>query len=157
MNKLFAGTQIGKKNISVGLVLFLVYGVVIGIPLTFDMLGGSLMSADQYEAWKVIHAYGVFLAFVNFFFGYCIDRLNTSHRMQEIASWALLVAGLVGVVGRSILLVLSATGGAWSYAASMIETLGFVIATLIFVRGLLAEKPAAIAENPLGQPSPKKI
>lgn len=157
MNKIYAGTNVGRKNIIMGLLLFLVLGVVIGIPLTIDMLGGSLMSTEQYQAWKILHAYGVFLAFANFFFGYCIDQLNASHRMQQIASWALVVAGLAGGFGRSVLLLLSATGGAWSYAASFIETLGFVIATLIFIRGLLMGQRVPEAEKRSSQPAQQSI
>jgi hypothetical protein len=80
MNKIFAGVDVGKKNIVFGMVLFLVLGVVIGVPLTVDLFGGSMLTESQYQTWKVLHAYGVFLAFINFFFGYCVDRQNLTRR-----------------------------------------------------------------------------
>ena len=69
---------------------------MVGIPLTIDFLGGSLLTSDQYLAWKVVHAYGVFLAFINYFFGMCIDRLNLTRGQKEISSWSFLLAGFIG-------------------------------------------------------------
>ena len=135
MRKILAGTEVGKKNVVFGMALFLLMGVAAGIPLTVDLFGGSLLSSAQYQTWKVLHAYGVFLAFVNFFFGYCIDRVNLTRGEKEIASWSFLIAGLAGGFGRSALYLLSMWGGFGSYAASLIETLGFIIGTFIFVRG----------------------
>jgi hypothetical protein len=151
MNRIFGSVQVGRKNIVFGMALFLVLGVVIGVPLTVDLMGGSMLTDSQYQAWKVLHAYGVFLAFVNFFFGYCVDRLNVSKLQQEIASWAFIVAGIVGALGRSALVLLSASGGLWSYAISLIETLGFVVGTFIFIRSQLVEKRDAPIESPLSQ------
>ncbi len=150
MNKIYADADVGRKNIAFGIALFLIFGVAIGIPLTVDLFGGSLLTAAQYQIWKIIHAYGVFLAFVNFFFGYCIDRLNLTGRQKEISSWSFVIAGLFGSVGRSMLVLLSIQGGFGSYAASLIETLGFVLGTFIFMGGLIRERPA----QPLEQPSP---
>lgn len=135
MRNIFDDTQVGRKNIGLGIVQFLILGVLAGIPLTVDLFGGSWLTSDQYQAWKVLHAYAVFLAFVNFFFGYCIDRVNLTRSQKEIASWSFVIAGLVGGFGRSALFLLSMWGGVGSYAASLIETLGFVIGTFIFVRG----------------------
>lgn len=148
MNRIFTNTDVGRKNIVFGIGLFIILGVVIGIPLTVDFLGGSMLTAAQYQTWKVIHGYGVFLAFVNFFFGYSIDRLNLTRRQKEISSWSFLIAGLVGGIGRSVLVLLSIQGGFGGYAASLIETLGFVLGTLIFVRGLIRERPAQRIEQP---------
>jgi membrane protease YdiL (CAAX protease family) len=142
MNRIFAGVDIGRKNIGFGIVLFLILGVVIGIPLTVDLMGGSMLTDAQYQTWKVIHAYGVFLAFVNLFFGYCIDRSNLTRQQKEIASWSFLIAGLFGGIGRSILFLLQLSGGFGSYAISLIETVGFVIGTLMFVLGQIKERPA---------------
>src|SRR4030065_444300 len=103
MNKFFAGVDIGRKNIVFGVVIFLVLGVVVGIPLTVDLFGGSMLTESQYQTWKVLHGYGIFLAFVNFFFGYLIDRLSISEQQIDIASWSFLIAGLVGGIGRPIL------------------------------------------------------
>lgn len=137
MYRIYADADIGKKNIVFGMALFLAFGVVVGIPLTVDFLGGSMLTSTQYQAWKVLHAYGVFLAFVNFFFGYSIDRLNLTRRQKEISSWSFVIAGFVGGIGRSVLLILSVQGGFGSYTASLIETVGFVLGIFIFMRGLL--------------------
>jgi hypothetical protein len=144
MNRIFAGVDVGRKNIGFGIVLFLILGVLVGIPLSLDLFGGSMLTDVQYQTWKVLHAYGVFLAFVNFFFGYCIDRMNLTRREKEISSWSFLIAGLFGGFGRSILFLLAISGGIGSYACSLIETLGFVIGTLIFVRGQFKERHAQL-------------
>lgn len=143
MNRLFAGVDVGRKNIWLGLVLFLILGVVAGIPLTVDMMGGSMLTDAQYQSWKVLHAYGVFTAFVNFFFGYCIDRLNLPRGQKEIAAWSFWVAGLVGGFGRGLLLLLAVPGVVGGYAISLIETVGFVVGTFFFVRGVLKEQHSA--------------
>jgi hypothetical protein len=148
MNKIFADAGVGRKNILFGMALFLMLGVVVGIPLTVDFLGGSMLTPAQYQAWKVIHGYGVFLAFVNFFFGYCIDRMSLTRRQKEISSWSFIIAGLSGGIGRSTLLLLSIPGGIGGYTASLIETVGFVIGTIIFVRGLIVERPFQRHEKP---------
>jgi hypothetical protein len=137
MNKIFAGVDVGKKNIIFGIVLFLILGVVVGTPLTVGLLGGSMLTESQYQTWKVLHAYGVFTAFVNFFFGFLVDRMNLDRRELEIASWSFLVAGLVGGVGRPVLFLLSVSGVWAGYVIDLIETLCFVIGTFIFVRGRL--------------------
>ncbi len=137
MNKIFAGVDVGKKNIIFGIALFLILGVVVGIPLTVGLFGGSMLTESQYQTWKVLHAYGVFTAFVNIFFGFLVDRMNLSRRELEIASWSFLVAGLVGGIGRPVLFLLSVSGVWAGYVIDLIETLGFVIGTFIFVRGRL--------------------
>jgi len=142
MNRIFAGADVGRKNIVFGMALFLILGFAVGIPLTVDLFGGSMMTDTQYQAWKVLHAYGVFAAFVNFFFGFVVDRLSLTRQQKEIASWSFVVAGLVGGIGRPILFLLSATGGAGSYAISLIETAGFVLGTFIFLRGQVKGHPA---------------
>src|SRR4030043_1187484 len=111
MNRIFAGVEIGRKNIIFGVVLFLVLGVVVGIPLTVGLFGGSMLTQSQYQTWKVLHAYGVFTAFVNFFFGFLVDRMSLSRQQLEIASWSFVVAGIVGGIGRPILFLLSIDGG----------------------------------------------
>ena len=142
MNRIFADANVGRKNIGFGIVLFLILGVVVGIPLTVDLFGGSMLTDAQYQTWKVLHAYGVFLAFVNFFFGYCIDRLNLTRPQKEISSWSFVIAGLFGGIGRSILFLWPILGGFGSYTTSLIETVGFVIGTFIFMRGQIKERPA---------------
>ena len=140
MNKVLAGVDIGRKNVVFGVVLFLVLGVLVGIPLTVDLFGGSMLSESQYQTWKVLHAYAVFTAFVNFFFGFLVDRMNLARRQLEIASWSFLVAGLVGGFGRPLLFVLSVSGPIGSYAISLIETVGFVVGTFLFVRSLMRDR-----------------
>ncbi len=148
MNRIFANTDVGRKNILFGMALFLILGVMVGIPLTVDLLGGSMLTAAQYQSWKVLHGYGVFLAFVNFFFGYCIDRLNQTRPQKEISSWLFVIAGLFGGIGRSVLFLLSLQSGFGSYAISLIETAGFVLGTFIFVRGQIRESHAPRIEQP---------
>ncbi len=141
MNRIFADADVGRKNIGFGIALFLILGVVVGIPLTVNFLGGSMLTSAQYQAWKVIHGYGVFLSFVNFFFGYCIDRLNLIRRQKEISSWSFVIAGLFGGIGRSVMFLLPVLGGYGNYI-NLVETVGFVIGTFVFVRGLIRERPA---------------
>ena len=142
MNKALAGVDIGRKNVFFGVVLFLVLGLVVGIPLTVDLFGGSMLSESQYQTWKVLHAYAVFTAFVNFFFGFVVDRMNLPRQQLELASWSFLIAGLVGGFGRPILFVLSVPGPIGGYAVSLIETVGFVTGTFLFVRSLMRERAA---------------
>lgn len=136
MNSNYLDAVIGRKNIFFGMALFVVLGVAAGIPLTIDFLGGSILTSQQYATWKVVHGYGVFLSFVNFFFGLCVDRLNISKQQKELASWAFLLAGLVGGLVRMGLVLLSALG-VWGPYASLAETGLFVLGTVIVVRGLL--------------------
>jgi hypothetical protein len=140
MNRIFADAEVGRKNIGFGVALFLILGVVVGIPLTIDLFGGSLLTSDQYLAWKVVHGYGVFLAFINYFFGMCIDRLNLTRTQKEISSWSFLMAGVLGGVGRMVLALLSAPR-AFGLLVSLGETALFVLGTLVFVRGQLKERP----------------
>ena len=100
MNKILAAADVGKKNVVFGIVLFLILGVVVGIPLTIDFLGGSILASDQYQTWKVVHAYGVFLAFINYFLGLTIDRWAMPKQHKEFVSGVIfLMAGLIGGVG----------------------------------------------------------
>jgi len=142
MNKIFAGIDVGKKNIVFGVVLFLLLGVVVGVPLTVDLFGGSMLTESQYQTWKVLHAYGVFTSFVNIFFGYCIDRQNLTKQQKEIASWSFLVAAIVGGIGRPVLYLLSIDGVVGSYVIDLIETVGFVLGTFIFLYRQIKERPA---------------
>ena len=148
MNRIFSGAFAGRKNIGFGMALFLILGVVAGVPLTIDLLGGSMLTEAQYQTWKVLHGYGIFLAFVNFFFGYCIDRLNVNRRQKETASWAFVTAGAVGGIGRPVLFLLTVPVGVISLTISLIETVGFVLGTFIFIRGLMNANPAQQPEEP---------
>jgi hypothetical protein len=141
MNNFFAGVDVGRKNIVFGVVLFLVLGVLAGIPLTVNMLGGSMLNEGQYQTWKVLHAYGVFTAFVNFFFGFVVDRMKLGRRQLEIASWSFLIAGLAGGFGRPIMFLFSVPGSIGGYAIDLIETVGFVVGTFIFVRSRMQARP----------------
>lgn len=135
MNKFFAGVEAGRKNIGFGMLLFLMLGVAAGIPLTVDFLGGSMLSEGQYQTWKVLHGYGVFLAFVNFFFGFAIDRVRLNQIQKEVSSWAFLIAGLFGGIVRPVLYLASIPGGTGGNMVNLVETLGFVLGTFFFVRG----------------------
>jgi hypothetical protein len=139
MKNFFAGVDVGRKNIIFGVVLFLVLGVVVGVPLTVGLFGGSMLTDSQYQTWKVLHAYGVFTAFINFFFGFLVDRMNLSRRQKEIASWSFLVAGIVGGIGRPVLFFFSVPGTIGGYSIDLIETVGFVVGTFIFLRSRMQE------------------
>ncbi len=137
MNKILAGVNVGKKNIVFGVALFLALGLVVGAPLTVDLFGGSLFTGAQYQAWKVLHGYGIFIAFINFFFGFLVDRLSLGRQQKELASWSFMIAGLVGGIGRPVLFLASVPTGWVGYSVSLLEMLGFVFGTLLFVRGRL--------------------
>ncbi|OGT27757.1 MAG: hypothetical protein A2Z17_03265 [Gammaproteobacteria bacterium RBG_16_66_13] len=120
-----------------GIALFLISGVIVGIPLTINFFGGSVLTMEQYQSWKVVHGYGVFLSFINYFFGVIIDRLALTRGQKELSSWAMLAAGLVGGVGRMTLLLLSALDELGVYA-SLGEVVLIVLATAVFLRGQMA-------------------
>jgi len=153
MDRIYANTDVGRKNIGFGIGLFLIIGIAVGIPLTIDLFGGSILSQDQYQTWKVVHGYGVFLAFINYFFGLCIDRLSLTRAQKEISSWSFLLAGIIGGLVRMIL-VLTSSLDEFGIYASLGESACFILGTLIFVRGQLnvrsvvAPKPAAPALSP---------
>jgi hypothetical protein len=130
-----------------GITLFLILGVLVGTPLTIDLFGGSILSSDQYQTWKVVHGYGVFLAFINYFFGLLIDRLELTKQQKEISSWSFLIAGLIGGVTRMILVLASALN-AFGIYASLGESLFFIIGTIIFVRGQMNEKAGNLPDAP---------
>lgn len=134
MKTLFANVDVGRKNMTFGVLLFLLIGVVVGIPLTIDFLGGSLLTGDQYQMWKVVHGYGVFLAFINYFLGTSIDRLDAPKSHKEIVSWSFLLAGVVGGLVRMTLVLMSSLTVYGRYA-SLVETMLFVLGTFVFVRG----------------------
>ena len=41
MNRILADKDVGRKNIGFAVVLFLIFGVVVGIPLTVDLFVGN--------------------------------------------------------------------------------------------------------------------
>ncbi len=144
MNRILAGVSVGRKNIWFGIVLFILLGVVIGTPLTIDMFGGALLTSDQYQNWKVVHGYSVFLAFINYFLGLVIDRFNMPRGQKEVVSWSFMAAGLVGGLGRMALVLLSSLGQ-YGRAASLVETALFVLGTFVLIRGQMRQEPAAAA------------
>jgi hypothetical protein len=154
MNKILAAADVGKKNVVFGIVLFLILGVVVGIPLTIDFLGGSILASDQYLTWKVVHGYGVFLAFINYFLGLTIDRWAMPKQHKEFVSWSFLMAGLIGGVGRMIL-VLTSSLNAWGLYASLAETVCFILGTFVFVRGQLRARPSDLLERSAQARSPR--
>ncbi len=77
-----------ERTSSFGVFLFLALGVVVGVPLTVNLFGGSMLTDAQYQTWKVVHGYAVFLATINGYFGLAIDRLDLSRRQKELASWS---------------------------------------------------------------------
>jgi hypothetical protein len=141
MNRIFADAMVGRKNILAGMALFLILGFVVGIPLTIDFLGGSLLTGAQYQTWKVVHGYSVFLAFINFFLGLAIDRLRLPVRQKELVSWSFLAAAVLGGFGRMIL-VLLASPVAFGLLVSLLETILFALGTIVLVRGQMQGTPA---------------
>lgn len=146
MNKILSNVDVGRKNVLFGILLFLVLGVVVGIPLTIDFFGGSILSEDQYQTWKVIHGYGVFLSFINYFFGLLIDRLELTRQEKEISSWSFLAAGIFGGAIRMFLVFVSALDEFGLYA-SLGETVSFFLGTVFFVRGQIRERPGSQPEQ----------
>jgi hypothetical protein len=146
MNKIFADIDVGKKNIVFGITLFVLLGVIVGVPLTINFFGGSVLTSTQYQTWKVVHGYGVFLSFINYFFGLVIDRLELTRQQKEISSWSFLIAGLIGGVTRMIL-VLTSTLNEFGIYASLGESVCFVLGTIIFVRGQIKEKAGGLLER----------
>ncbi len=146
MYRLFTDVQVGRKNMTFGIALFLIAGVLMGVPLTINFFGGSVLTSDQYQVWKVVHGYGVFLSFINFFFGLLVDRLDLTRQQKEVSSWSFLIAGLFGGVTRMILLLLSALG-AFGLYASLGETVFIVLGTIVFVLGQLRGQPDHLPER----------
>ena len=134
MKALWASMDVGRKNIAFGIALFLALGVVVGIPLTVDLFGGSMLTDTQYQTWKVVHGYSVFLATLNGFFGLAIDRLDLSRRQKEVASWSFLLAALFGGVGRSLLALVGALDE-FGLVASFGEVAFITLGTAIFLVG----------------------
>ena len=139
MNVILSDANVGKKNIVFGIVLFLLLGVIVGVPLTINFLGGSLLTSDQYQMWKVVHGYGIFLAFINYFLGLTIDRLEIPKQHKEIVSWSFLTAGVIGGIVR-MTLVLASLLNTFGIYASLAESALFILGTIIFVRGQVRQK-----------------
>jgi hypothetical protein len=139
--------DVGRKNIVFGIFLFLALGVVVGVPLTVNLFGGSMLTDTQYQTWKVVHGYAVFLATINGYFGLAIDRLDLSRRQKELASWSLLVAALFGGVGRSTLALFGALDK-FGLLASLGEVALITLGTALFLVGevkLRSRRPPAQA------------
>ncbi len=136
MARIYGSAEVGKKNIAIGIALFAVMGILIGIPLTINFFGGSVLTTEQYLTWKVVHGYAVFLAFINYFYGLVIDRLNLTRRQKELSSWCFLLAGVVGGFGRMTLALLGVLDQ-FGVFASLGEVVFFVVGMAIFVFGQL--------------------
>ena len=150
MNNLLLDTQIGKKNIVFGAFIFLLFAVVIGVPLTLNFFGIPVLSADQYELWKVVHGYGIFLAVINYLLGTKVDELHISDRQKEILSWSFIIAGLFGAIGRMTLILLAAYEN-WHLFASLGETVFFSLGLVIFVYGWTRKNKPDWSGTPIGE------
>ena len=144
MNILRLETHIGTKNILFGVFLFLLFAFVIGVPLTLNFFSASVLSAEQYQLWKVVHGYGIFLGVINCLLGAIVDRLHLSAGQKEALSWSFIIAGLFGAVVR-MALVLLAIYDDWHLMASLGEVTFFVIGLAILVYGWT--RPAAVAQR----------
>lgn len=134
MNNLLQDTQIGKRNIIFGVLLFLLFALVIGIPLTLNFFGVRVLSDEQYEIWKVVHGYGIFLAVINCFLGTVVDGLRLSHGQKDLLSWSFIIAGVFGALGRMALVLLGLLED-WHLLASLGEVVFFVVGLALFVYG----------------------
>ena len=146
MGRFFGDAEIGRKNMILGVALFLALGVVVGIPLTVNFLGGSMLTSDQYGTWKVIHGYGIFVGFINYFFGLTIDRLQLTRQQKQVSSWSFAIAGLIGGAGRPILMLLSALAQ-FGIFISLGETVFFVVGTAVFLLGQMRATPQRSRES----------
>ncbi len=139
MNNLFLDTQIGKKNIIFGAFLFLLFALVIGVPLTLNFFGILVLSPEQYQVWKVVHGYGIFLAIINYLLGTNVDELRISDRQKEVLSWSFIIAALFGAVGRMALVLLGMFEG-WHLFASLGEVIFFTVGLAFFIYGWTRKK-----------------
>lgn len=136
MNTLRSEMQAGRKNILFGAFLFLLFAIGMGIPLTINLFGGSALTAEQYELWKVVHGYGLFLGVINVFLGTSINNLRLSSGQKELLSWSFIIAALFGAIVR-LALVLLAAYEAWHLLPSLGEAVFFTIGLMLFVYGWL--------------------
>jgi hypothetical protein len=120
-------------------------GVLVGIPLTINFFGGAVLTDEQYQTWKVVHGYGVFLGFINYFFGLAIDRLDLPRRQKELSSWSFLAASAVGGLGRMVLVLVSGFER-FGLFASLAEVVFVTAGTALFVAGQIrSRRPVAAA------------
>lgn len=131
---MFDGIRIGRKNIYLGMGLFILLGILIGIPLTLNFFGIRVMSDEQYALWKVVHGYGIFLGFINYFFGLLIDTSALTSQQKEIASWSFILAGVFGGLIRSVLVLFSGLE-TYGLLTSLGEVVFITIGTLLFLLG----------------------
>lgn len=134
MKHMFDGIRIGRKNIYLGMGLFILLGILIGIPLTLNFFGIRVMSDEQYALWKVVHGYGIFLGFINYFFGLLIDTSALTSQQKEIASWSFILAGVFGGLIRSVLVLFSGLE-TYGLLTSLGEVVFITIGTLLFLLG----------------------
>jgi hypothetical protein len=147
VNTFFSVNPVGRKNIIFGAFLFLLFALVIGVPLTLDFFGLSVMSSERYELWKVVHAYGIFLGVINFLLGASVDKLNISDRPKEVVSWSFVMAGLFGAIGRMILVLIGAYKD-WHLLASLGEVVFFSVGLAICIYGWIRETKPAWLSSP---------
>lgn len=148
MDNLFLDTQIGKKNIIFGALLFLLFALVIGVPLTLNFFGIPVLSAEQYQLWKVVHGYGIFLGMINYLLGITVDKLSISGPQKQVLSWSFIMAGLFGAFVRMTLLLLAAYED-WHLFASLGEVVFFSVGLAIFVYGWTRKKRLVRPGTPL--------
>lgn len=154
MNNLFSDTLIGKRNIIFGVFLFLLFAFGIGVPLTLNFFGISVLSAEQYELWKVVHGYGIFLAVINCLLGASVDDLRISDGQKKALSWSFIIAGLFGAVVRMSLVLLAAYED-WHLLASLGEVVFFSVGLAIFIYGWARKKGLAWPSEPGTEARPR--
>jgi hypothetical protein len=142
MDRILEGIRVGRKNIYFGVGLFVLLGILLGIPLTLNFFGLRVISEEQYAIWKVVHGYGIFLGFINYFFGLLIDKTPLTSQQKEISSWSFLLAGVFGGLVRGILVLLSSLE-AYGLLASLGEVAFITIGILLFLLGQTRGKEPA--------------
>jgi hypothetical protein len=142
MANLLQKAQVGKQNIIFGALLFILFAIVIGVPLTLSFFGMPVLSAEQYALWKVVHGYGVFLSVINFFLGTSLDQLSISNRQKQIVSWSFIIAGLFGAVIRMTLVLLGLFKD-WVLYASLGEVVFFSLGLIIYIWGWARKEATA--------------
>jgi len=92
------------------------------------------MSTETFQTWKVIHGYGIFLGFINYFMGLKQDELSLSKQQKEISGWFFILAGVFGGFIRMTLAMFNILSEFGLYA-SLGDAVFITIGTFIFIIG----------------------
>lgn len=113
---------IGRKNAVFGAALFSFWALFY---VVLWLSGISLDSLNSRATLKTVHAYGLFLGTINYFFGFLINNLKNSNRNKQIASYSFILAGvLTGLIKATKFSGIAFTGDIF-----------FALGLLIFIKG----------------------